>query len=145
MKRTFKGSLMALGAMVLISAFLFAIGVINPETSPLYDLALGGVVFMLCSSPLVILVAIVSGIATAISSFSGSGQEKKKRKFTDLGFDDDSRMDEIMRRLTPEQQVYLDNKLRNSRLGINSDDGELVSLDSLLNDFDKKEKRDFLP
>lgn len=142
MKSTFKSSLMSLGAMVLLSAFLFAMIVVIPESILLYDIALGGVVFMMCSSPLVILIAIVSGIATAISSFSG--QEKKKRDFTDFGLDDDSRMDEIMSRLTAEQQIYLENKLRNSRLGISSD-GELMSMDDLLDDFDSKEKRDYLP
>lgn len=139
MKRTFKNSLMTLGAMVLISAFLFAIGVVTPESSPLYDLALGSLVFMFCSSPLVILLAIVSGIATLVNR--GKGDEKQKREFTDFGFDDDSRLEEIMQRLSPEQQDYLENRLRNSRLGVSSDDGELMSLNDLLDDFDSKEKR----
>lgn len=139
MKRTFKSSLMTLGAMVLISAFLFAVGVVTPEKYPLYDIALGGVVFMFCSSPLVILVAIVSGISTLMNR--NQDKEKRKHDFTDFGFDEDYRMEEIMQRLSSEQQVYLENRLRNSRLGVNSDDGELMSLNDLLDDFDSKEKR----
>ncbi len=139
MKQTFKGSLMTLGAMMIISAFLFAVGVVTPESSAIYNAALGAVVFMMCSSPLVMLVAIVSGIATLVNQ--GQGKAKRKREFTDFGFDNDQRLEDIMQRLSPEQQIYLENKLRNNRLGVNTDDGELMSLDDLLDDFDSKEKR----
>ena len=63
-----------------------------------------------------------------------------KREFTDFDFGDDSHLEEIMQRLSPEQQVYLENRLRNSRLGISSDDGELMSLNDLLDEFDSEEQ-----
>lgn len=139
MKRTFKGSLILFGVMCfLFSAMIGIIGTTD-EGTLINNIALGTGVTLLFSSFPVMLTIIVSGIGTLISR--GQGDEKRKREFTDFGFDDDSRLEEIMQRLSPEQQVYLENRLRNSRLGVNSDDGELMSLNDLLDDFDSKENR----
>lgn len=138
MKRTFIGSLMALGAMFIITAVLFGIGVGVGEASVLYNIALGGVVMMMCLSPLVILTTIISGIGTLINRLKGV--EKQKRGYDNFAFDEDMELDDIMAQLSPQQQDYLQERLRNNRLGVGND-GELMSMNDLLNSYEEKEKR----
>lgn len=138
MRRTFLGSLFTLGAMVVLSSLLFGIGVAVGEMSALYSVALGGVVMMMCLSPMVVLIAIISGIGTAINYFRGNA--KQKRGYDDLAFDEDIELDDIMAQLSPEQQAYLQERLRNARLGVGND-GELMSMNDLLNSYEEKEKR----
>ena len=139
MKRTLKGSLYVLGAMIAIATIAIAVGVGVTKESSLYNPMIGILAALIFSSPIVMLVAIISGIGTLVNR--GHSDEKRKREFTDFSFHDDSQLEEIMLRLSPEQQIYLDNKLRNNRLGVNTDDGELMSLDELMDDFDSIEKR----
>lgn len=138
MKRTFIGSLMTLGTMFIITAVLFGIGVGAGEASVLYNIALGGVVMMMCLSPLVILTTIISGIGTLINRLRGV--EKQKRGYDNFAFDEDMELDDIMAQLSPQQQDYLQERLRNNRLGIGND-GELMSMNDLLNSYEEKEKR----
>lgn len=131
MKRWFKNSLFTLGAMFILSAVAMGIGVAAGEKSFLYDPMLGVIVAMMCVSPLPIIIAIVTGIGTLIESTTGSG--KQKRKNMGSGIHDDYQLQQIMNSLTPEQQIYLEERLRNSRLGVGND-GEIISMDDLFDD-----------
>lgn len=135
MKRWFKNSLFTLGAMFVIAAVAIGVAVGAGEKSFLYNPMLGMFATMFCVSPLPTLIAIITGIGSLVENFSGQG--KRKRDYTDFGFNDDYRMQEIMSHLSPEEQDYLQERLHNSRLGI-SDDGEITSLDDL---FQEDEKR----
>ena len=138
MRRTFFGSLTTLGAMFILSAILFGISVGAGEASALYNIALGGVTMMMCLSPLVMLVTIVSGVGTLINWFRGN--EKRKRGYEHFALDEDIELDDIMAQLSPEQQAYLQDRLRNKRLGVGND-GELMSMNELLSQYDEKDKR----
>ena len=141
MERTFKNSLMTLGAMFMISAICFGMIVATPEGGLIYNTALGLFVTLMCSSPLVILFSLISGIRLLIEKFTGNSQ-KKKRVYDDFTYDDevDANLDDIMARLSPEQQVYLEERLESQRLGV-GDDGELMSINELLDSYEEKEKR----
>ena len=131
MKRWFKNTLFTLGAMFVLSAIAMGVGVAAGEKSFLYDPMLGVIVAMMCVSPLPIVIAIITGIGTLVESTTGSG--KQKRKNIDIGIHDDARLRQIMQRLTPEQQIYLEERLRNNRLGVGND-GEIISMDDLFED-----------
>ncbi|MGB7341390.1 MAG: hypothetical protein WBC91_21015 [Phototrophicaceae bacterium] len=141
MKRTFKGSLITLGTMFLTIAILFGVLVATPEDTLFYNMLTGIMVAGICSSPLVMLVTIVSGIATLADRLQNGSKTKRKNDDFYTNFNEsDMDIDDIMRRLTPEQQAYLQQRLHNNRLGVGSD-GELVSMNDLLNDFDQEQSQ----
>lgn len=143
MERTFKGSLITLGAMFLIASFFVGLGVATPEGTLLNSIGAGGFITLLCSSPLVMLIAVVSGIRSLINRVQGAGKKKKKKNdFADFSFADsnsDMQLEDIMRELSPQQQAYLERRLHSSRLGVGND-GELVSINDLLNEYDESEE-----
>ncbi|GAB5493345.1 MAG: hypothetical protein Phog2KO_35600 [Phototrophicaceae bacterium] len=141
MEKTFKNSLMVLGAMFMISAICFGIGVATPDESFINNAALGLLVTLICSSPLVILFSIISGVRLLIDKFTGNSQ-KKKRVYEDFAYDDeaDANLDDIMAQLSPQQQAYLEERLQSQRLGV-GDDGELMSINDLLDNYEEKEKQ----
>ncbi len=138
MRRAFIGSLVTLGVMFIIASISVGIGVATAEGSLLNSVAAGTFITMLCSSPLVFLVALVSGIATLVERLKG--KQKRKRVYENFDFNEDIELDDIMARLTPDQQNYLQEQLRSNRLGLGND-GELMSMNELLNNFEEKEKR----
>ncbi|MGJ3240191.1 MAG: hypothetical protein ACFE0Q_15900 [Anaerolineae bacterium] len=139
MKKTFRTALMTLGSMFLLMSFMFIGIIFTPENSQVYEALLGVMVVLFCSSPLVVLVAAVSGIGALLERFDGS--QKRKREFHDFDLDyDGDQLANIMQRLTPEQQAYLEERLQQQRLGLGSD-GEIVSLDDLFEE--SKQKRKF--
>ena len=120
---------MTLGVMFMVSAICFGVGVATPEGTFAYNTALGLLVTLICSSPLVILFSIISGVRLLIDKFTGNSQ-KKKRVYEDVAFnnnnDGDMALDDIMARLSPQQQAYLEERLQSQRLGV-GDDGELTT------------------
>lgn len=138
MRRAFIGSLVTLGVMFIIASISVGIGVATPEGSLLNSVAAGTFITMLCSSPLVFLVALVTGIATLVERLQG--KQKRKRSYENFAFDEDIELDDIMARLTPDQQAYLQEQLRSNRLGLGND-GELMSMNDLLDSYEEKEKR----
>lgn len=138
MKQTFKNSLTALGIMFLTISILFGVLVATPENTALYNTLTAIMVAGICSSPLVMLVAVVSGIATLVDRFQNGSKSKRKNDELYTHFtESDIELDDIMRRLTPDQQDYLQQRLRNNRLGVGSD-GELVSMNDVLRDFNQE-------
>ncbi|MEM9952296.1 MAG: hypothetical protein AAF846_11875 [Chloroflexota bacterium] len=141
MERTFKGSLFTLGGMFLAMAIMFGLGVATPENSPIYNVALGTVVALMCSSPVVMLVAIISGVGSLINRTQGNqGKSKRKREFDTFTYNNnDAVLEDIMEQLSPEQQAYLERRLQNSSMGVGND-GELISIDDLLSDYDQEQR-----
>jgi len=141
MRKTFLRALATLGAMVMVGAGMLGVAVVAGEASILFGVAIGIIVFLTCLSPLVMLVSAIAGIGALVDwSQNRNRQEKRKREFyDDFGDDEDMNMDDIMSRLTPQQQAYLQDQLRQSRLGVGTD-GEMMSMSDLLKTY-KKEKR----
>lgn len=139
MKRTFRDSLILFSLMLFLFCIMASVGGIVGRRTPLYDLTESTAFWLVLFSLPVILVTIASGIGTLLNRSQDKGKHKQKN--TNFGYNNDSRIEEIMQRLSPEQRVYLENQLQNSRLGVNTDDGELMPLNDLLEDSDSKEKR----
>lgn len=142
MRKTFTRSLLFLGGMFVTLTILFFTMIILGEESIIGQLLLNSSVFLLCASPLVMLVTVFSGLGLLWQSATNT-QKKKKSEYSDLSdfsFDSDDEMDAIMARLTPEQQDFLQEKLAKRELGLGAD-GEIVSMNDLLDEFESKKKR----
>ncbi len=155
MRGKFQGSLSVLGVMFIIGAISIGIYGSTAEGTFLSNTAFVTLVALICISPFALLQTFMNGLATLIEFLSGGDKQKQnsdtypfedverkqklKNEHEPFPFDDEFEIDEIMAQLSPEQQKFLQKKLRNNSLGI-GDDGELVSINELLSDYDEKEK-----
>ncbi len=140
----FKGTgRVAIFLVMLLFVSVFLMGA-TPENSSIYNIGLGFLSATLCTSPLVGLSLLVSGIGALVEIFNdeATGTIKRKRRPTmDMDhLDDSQRMRRIMAQLTPQDRDYLRERLAAQRLGL-SDDGELVSLDEVLSDDEASDRR----
>lgn len=79
---------------------------------------------------------------TALTGFvlarTGQGEQKKKKHGEAVEMlDEDARLDHIMNQLSLEERDYLERLLEAKRLGV-ADDGELTSLDDLMQKYEKR-------
>jgi hypothetical protein len=121
--------------MLFVAAFLAGA---TPENSTLYNTGMGLMVATACVSPFIGVSLLVSGIGSIMETVNrNQSSEKRKRKnrlpLEDM--DDDHRIRRIMAQLTPPDRDYLHERLADRQLGL-SDDGEMVSLDDILADYD---------
>jgi hypothetical protein len=136
----FKGSAQVAAFLVMllfVSVFLTAA---TPESSNIYNIGMGFLTATLCASPIVGLSLAVSGIGALVEKFNtdeatGTLKRKRKRRLTLDDLDDSQRMRRIMAQLTPPDRDYLRERLAAQRLGL-SDDGEMVSLDEVLSEYE---------
>lgn len=93
---------------------------------------------LVCFSPF----ALVGIIAIRINSFMQNKQtgKKKKRDFMGDAHYNDIGMQDIMSKLSPQERAYLERQLADREVGF-GDDGEIVSMEDLLSDFEEKSKR----
>lgn len=128
MRRLFRATSYAFLGMFV----LFFIGIMVmmgfPDQSLISNLGLGLATAVICTSPLVFLTFVVSGIG---SLFQRNALPKMKNDMLAMAQDNPERLDDIMQQLSPSDRAYLQRMLDTKRLGI-SDDGELMSLDELL-------------
>ena len=113
-----------------LSAGLFALCAVIAQLSMLqsYDLYLATTFIAqltLYVAPPLALIALVTGIATYFSRRKKSAQS-------------DSRMSRIMQRLSPDERDYLREKLDEQLIAL-GEDGELLSVDDLLDDQDQQD------
>ena len=132
MRRIFKGSMYTLLGFLVLFFFAMILGAGFPEGTTQYSLGIGVAAAVICSTPLVMLVMFVTGIASWIERNTGSASKRKN----DLGMGVEpypARLARIMNQLSSDDRAYLQEQLANRRLGVSSD-GELMSLDELLDD-----------
>ncbi|MDQ7028169.1 MAG: hypothetical protein Q9P44_21710, partial [Anaerolineae bacterium] len=136
MRRIFKGSLYTMLGFFGIFFFAMILGAGFPNGSTAYSLGIGLAAAVVCSSPIVMLTALITGIGTLVERNSGSSTKYKNKRKNDFLADFDQnprRLQHIMSQLSPDDRAYLQEELANRRLGV-SNDGELISLDDLLDD-----------
>ena len=95
-----------------------------------YDIASGLLGAVVCTTPLVGLTALVAGVGNWRERRAGASA-KRKNDFIAEFEENPARLQDILRRLSPEDRAYLQQHLAASKLGV-SDDGELMSLDELI-------------
>jgi hypothetical protein len=133
MRRIFKGSLYTLVGFFGLFFFAMILGAGFPDGTFLNNLGTGVMAATMCSTPILLLVAFVTGIGTLFERNTASATSKHKN---DFGMDFEpypARLAGIMNQLSPDDRAYLEEQLANRRLGVSSD-GELMSLDELLDD-----------
>ena len=132
MRRIFKGSMYTLLGFFVLFFFAMILGAGFPDGTFLNNLGTGVMAATMCSTPILLLVAFVTGIGTLFERNTGSGSKLKN----DFGMALEpypARLARIMNQLSPDDRTYLQEQLANRRLGVSSD-GELMSLDELLDD-----------
>jgi len=143
MGNRFTQSLTILGGIFLLFALLF-ITLVFTEGTLLANWIEDVLVFLMCASPLAVMYSL--GIGGMLLWRRMTNVQKKSSKNArydyDLDFEDDNALAGIMQQLTPEQRAYLEERLEERDLGLGTD-GELMSMDELLNEAQKqKPKRD---
>lgn len=133
----FKRLLIALASVSTAFMFLILGMLFIPEETIFFEFLtflLGAMIFSL---PFLLLGILATGLEILIKS-----NQKKKKKYNlmyEIG-SDDVQLQYIMRKLSPEERTYLDERLAEREMGIR-DDGEMVSIDELLSEFEEKSKR----
>ncbi|MDQ7035386.1 MAG: hypothetical protein Q9P01_11280 [Anaerolineae bacterium] len=127
MRRIFKGSLYTMLGFFGIFFFAMILGAGFPDGTTAYSIGIGLAAAVVCSSPIVMLTALITGIGTLVERNSGSSSKRKNDFLAD--FDQNPRrLQHIMSQLSPDDRAYLQEELANRRLGV-SNDGELILLD----------------
>ena len=136
MRRIFKGSLYTLLGFFVIFFVAVIFGAGFPDESFLRNFGTGLMAAVMCSSPLVLVTALITGIGTWFERNTAESFEKRKNELG-VSFEPyPARLSRIMSQLSPDDRAYLEEQLANRRLGV-SGDGELMSLDELLDDDDQ--------
>lgn len=130
MRRIFKGSLYTMLGFLGIFFFAMILGAGFPDGTFLNNMGTGLLAAVMCSLPFVLLTTLITGIGTLVERRSGSSSKRKNDLLADFE-QNPRRLQYIMKQLSPDDRAYLQEHLANRRLGV-SNDGELVSLDDLL-------------
>jgi hypothetical protein len=141
MKRIFRWSAIffAVSFVGCTLAFSFVVG--TGEETALNNLALGGTTFFLFLMIPLFLSTLISGGALTFQRWRGGNraEDKAKRKYNTSLYDlsENERLDRIMARLSLEEREYLEDLLVAREMGL-TDDGELTSLDDVLEQFERR-------
>lgn len=134
MQRIFRGSLYTLLGFLAIFFVAVIAGVGFPEGSLIYGLGTGLAAAVICTTPFVLLTSVITGIGTMIQRNTNLQMDEKLKNDFLADFDENpARIQQIMQQLSPSDRAYLQQVLSARRLGV-SGDGELMSLDELLDD-----------
>jgi hypothetical protein len=90
--------------------------------------------------PLLVLGIIVTGIGTLLQGKQDSKQKRDFMPYDDYGMQD-ARLERIMKQISPQDRAYLERRLADQEVGLGND-GEIISMDDLLNEYEEKSKRD---
>ena len=138
MEKIFRWTLYGFATYFILAFVGIFLGVAVGESSALYDTFIGLVAAVMCTSPFLILTSLITGIG----SYLQRNKEKKKKHDFIYGDFDDERIERIMSQLSPQDQAYLEQRLADREVGF-GDDGEIVSMEDLLSEFEQKSKRDW--
>ena len=132
-----------LGFIPLLFIALF-LGVGFPESSMLANIGDGLGVAVICTLPLIAILATITGIGALIERYlAGNFSEKQKRDVIMNVQVDSPDLQRILNRLSDSDREVLENYLTVHQLGL-TDDGEMMSLDELLNGADDDIKSMFV-
>lgn len=141
MKRIFQWSAGLFALSFVGCAMAFSVGVGVGEEAAIYNLALGWTTFfLLLMIPLFLSLAISGGMLSLRRRREAQqGGAKAKRKYDTSLYDlsENERLDRIMARLSLEERDYLEELLVAREMGL-TDDGELTSLDDVLEQFERR-------
>ena len=125
-RKSFKGLLIAITA---VSATAFISFWEMAATLEFYGLAPWVFGISLCTIPFIMLGILITGIYLLIYPNS---ERKQKRGF------ENARLDQV----SPQERAYLEQRLTDREVGL-SDDGEIVSMNDLLDEFEQKTNQDW--
>lgn len=129
-----------MGGVYFVTFFIsIFLGAGFPDGSFFSGVGVGLVAALFCTTPFLLLFMMVTGIGTLIER--NSSPEKRKRDWSaDFYSSDDQRLRQILSRLSADDRAFLEAKLAERSLGLH-DDGEIVSLDDLLDEDSRKRYR----
>ena len=126
-RRIFRFTSWLVAIMGVLATIFFLLGAFNnvPATS---DMWMSIMASMICAGFPIAMVMAISGIASRTV-------DKDKMPYVNNIVSEDERLDNILNKLSDEEQDYIEGLIASKRMGI-ADDGELTSLDDLLDDED---------
>lgn len=139
MKRIFRWTLYGYAIYFVLTFIAMFISVAASEGTGLYDVGIALLAAIMITSPFLVLTSLVTGIASYMRRNQG---EKQKLDFMPYEDSDYSRLERIMNQLSPQDRAFLERKLADKEVGL-SDDGEIVSMNDLLDKNEEKSKRDW--
>lgn len=123
----FTSWLVALMGVLAVVFFILAIPFDETATSELFINLMAA---MICSGFPIAMVMAITGLASR-------NVDKQKREYITDFVDEDERLENIMRKLSTDEKQYIQSLIAAKRMGI-ADDGELTTLNDLLDDDDKR-------
>lgn len=139
MKKIFRWTLYGFAIYFVLAFIGIFFSVAVGEESAYYDVGIGLVAALMLTSPFLALTSLITGIG---SYMRRDDEKRKKNEFMYGGDFDDARLERIMNQLSPQDQAYLERRLADREVGL-SDDGEIVSMNDLLDEFEQKTSQDW--
>lgn len=134
----FKRLLIAVGTVSTATVFLLiTILLFVQDNTVLFDILTFFLGSLVCSLPFLLLGILATGLELLLKST----QKKKKIAEPSYTINDDMRLQDIMSKLFPQERAFLESRLAKREFGL-GDDGEMLSVDDLLSEFEEKSKRD---
>jgi hypothetical protein len=140
MKRIFRWTLYGFAIYFVLAFIAIFAGIAVGEESELYNVFIGLVAALILTSPFLALTSLITGIGSYRQGKQDSKQKRDFMPYDDYGMQD-ARLERIMKQISPQDRAYLERRLADQEVGLGND-GEIISMDDLLNEYEEKSKRD---
>lgn len=141
MKRIFRWTLYGFAIYFVVAFIAIFAGIAVGESSEFYDIFIGLVAALMLTAPFLALTSLITGIGSWMQNRQDSKEKRDFMPYDDYGMQD-ARLERIMKQISPQDRAYLERRLADREVGL-SDDGEIVSMSDLLDEFEQKSKNDW--